>query len=238
MSALLTLGLAFWLGVLTSISPCAMVANVAAMSFISRSLGQGRRVLASGLLYAAGQATAYVGLGVLVLLVLGRGAAGSGAVARFLQQYMPQFVGPVLIVIGMFLTGLLSVSASLTLVGPRLQQRVAGGGRGWAFVLGLLLAMSFCPISAALFFGSLLSLYRPEAAGAATLAIALPGAFALGTALPVLAFAAVLSFAAAGVAKAYARLQQIDRYARAITGAALILVGVYYCLTYVFELHF
>ncbi|PIX47848.1 MAG: cytochrome C biogenesis protein, partial [Armatimonadetes bacterium CG_4_8_14_3_um_filter_66_20] len=50
---------ALWLGVLTSISPCPLASNVAAISFVARDLTQPRRVLLSGLLYTLGRTVAY-----------------------------------------------------------------------------------------------------------------------------------------------------------------------------------
>ena len=43
---------AFWLGLMTSISPCPLAANIAAMSYVGREVGSSRRtVLALGIIY-------------------------------------------------------------------------------------------------------------------------------------------------------------------------------------------
>jgi cytochrome c biogenesis protein CcdA len=113
MTLWLVLGSAFWLGLLTSISPCPLATNIAAISFLGRSVGNTRRVLLSGLLYTLGRTIVYVGLGVLILLVL-QAASASGdpnsaasGVSRFLQKYMNVILGPVLILVGMMLLGML-----------------------------------------------------------------------------------------------------------------------------------
>ena len=59
------LGTALWLGILTSISPCPLASNIAAISFVGRSVGSPRRVLIAGLLYSLGRALTYVLVGVL-----------------------------------------------------------------------------------------------------------------------------------------------------------------------------
>ena len=46
----LAIGSAFWLGILTSISPCPLATNIAAISFIGRRVGNRGSVLLSGLL--------------------------------------------------------------------------------------------------------------------------------------------------------------------------------------------
>ncbi|PIZ49144.1 MAG: hypothetical protein COY42_04660, partial [Armatimonadetes bacterium CG_4_10_14_0_8_um_filter_66_14] len=96
---------ALWLGVLTSISPCPLASNVAAISFVARDLTQPRRVLLSGLLYTLGRTVAYVALtGLLVL-----GLLSIPAVSNFLQKHLNQVLGPILIVAGVLLLDLLSV---------------------------------------------------------------------------------------------------------------------------------
>ncbi len=229
MSAWLALGLALWFGVLTSISPCPLATNIAAISFIGRRVGQTRQVLLSGLLYTLGRTIAYVVLGVVLLMVLKHNEGAGSTISRFLQQYMIQILGPVLIIVGMLLLGLLSYSKSLTLAGSGVQQKVATGGAGWAFLLGILFALSFCPISAGLFFGSLLGLSRQTDS-----LVGLPTLFGIGTALPVLFFALLIAFGSQYVGKAFNRLTQIERWVRTVTGVLFILVGLYYCLKYVY----
>lgn len=56
-----------WLGILTSISPCPLATNIAAISFIGRQVGSPRRVFLSGFLYALGRTIAYLALGVLLV---------------------------------------------------------------------------------------------------------------------------------------------------------------------------
>ena len=55
-------GSALWLGLLTSMSPCPLATNVAAISYLGRRLDEPRQVLGAGLLYTAGRTVAYVAL--------------------------------------------------------------------------------------------------------------------------------------------------------------------------------
>ena len=62
---------ALWLGILTSISPCPLATNIAAISYIGRRVGNSRQVFLTGLLYTIGRTLAYLGLAfVLVASVL------------------------------------------------------------------------------------------------------------------------------------------------------------------------
>lgn len=150
----LVVGSALWLGILTSISPCPLATNVAAISFIGRRVGNTRQVLLSGLLYTIGRAAAYLALGVVVMA----GLMASGDISRFLLKYLNQILGPVLILVGMLLLGILGFTASLSLAGSGVQERASRGSVWWALILGVLFALSFCPVSAGLFFGGLIPL--------------------------------------------------------------------------------
>lgn len=223
----LTLATALWFGILTSISPCPLATNIAAISFISRKVGSLRAVLLSGLLYTLGRTAAYVALGAVIMA----GLLASGEIALFLQRYLNQILGPALILVGMLLLGLLQTTASVSLVGSGLQERASKGGVGWAALLGMLFALSFCPVSAGLFFGVLIPLSTANQS-----MFVLPLLYGIGTAVPVLVFAALIAFASQRLGSAFNRLTQIERWVRRITGLVFVLAGIYYSLLYVYEI--
>jgi len=217
---------ALWLGILTAISPCPMATNVAAISYIGKRLGNPRQVLLGGVLYTVGRTVAYVGLAVVILA----GLQSIPRVSTFLQGYMNKVLGPLLIVVGLFLLELLKFGGRGPGVGEKLGKRVEGWGLAGALALGVIFALSFCPISAALFFGSLISLavkYNSR--------VLLPGVFGVGTALPVFAFAVIIGLGVGSLGAAFHKLQRFEWWARRITGVVFIVVGVYYCLQYIFE---
>jgi len=236
MTLWMVLASAFWLGLLTSISPCPLATNIAAVSFLGRSVGDIRGVLVSGLLYVLGRTVVYVGLGVLILWVLqgastgGDSGGAAAGMSRFLQKYMPVILGPVLILVGMMLLGMLEFSGALNLGGQGFQDRVARGGALWAFPLGILFALSFCPVSASLFFGGLIGLSTQHSSP-----VLLPTLFGIGTAVPVIVFAFIITFANQYVGRAFNRLTQIERWVRVITGVIFIVAGFYYILAHIYE---
>jgi cytochrome c-type biogenesis protein len=111
----------------------------------------------------------------------------------------------------------------------RCSRRLESGGLWGAWLLGMLFALSFCPVSAALFFGSLIPL-----AGAQHSSLLIPATYGIATGLPVLVFAVFIAMGARRVGSAFNRLTAIELWARRITGAAFIIVGVLYSLTYIF----
>lgn len=217
---------ALWLGLLTSISPCPLATNIAAISYISRRVGNTRHVFATGLLYTAGRTLAYWGLAMLLVASL----LSIPQVAHFMQRWMPLVLGPILIVVGMLLLGLIEVNFGGSGMSESMRQRIDALGIWGALPLGVMFALAFCPTSAALFFGSLVPL-----ALRVNSTVALPVAYGVGTAVPVLVFALLLATSVRAVGKAYRVLARVEWWARVLTGWVFIGVGIYYSLKYVYQ---
>lgn len=223
---LIAVGSAAWLGILTSVSPCPLATNIAAITYIGKRVDRPGMVLLSGVIYTVGRMVAYVAIGVLVVTSV----LSIPAAAMFLQQNMNKFLGPILIVVGLVLLGVFSVSLPGAGWGDKLTARVEKWGLAGAGLLGLLFAVSFCPVSAALFFGSLIPLavdYRSS--------VVMPTVYGIGTALPVVAFALVIAWGARFVGKVFNRLSVFEKWARRITGVAFVVVGCYYVAIYLVE---
>jgi cytochrome c-type biogenesis protein len=216
---------AFWLGVLTSISPCPLATNIAAISFVGRRVGSPGKVFSAGLLYTSGRALTYLVLGMLLVSSM----LSAPSLSHVLQKYMNMALGPLLIIVGMILLELISFNISGRGISERMQKKVESLGVWGATLLGVVFALSFCPTSAALFFGSLLPLALKHQSG-----ITLPVVYGIATGLPVLVFAVLIAMGANKVARVYNRIVAFERWARWITGVLFILVGIYYCLVNIF----
>ncbi|MEW6442374.1 MAG: aromatic aminobenezylarsenical efflux permease ArsG family transporter [bacterium] len=210
---------ALWLGILTSISPCPLASNVAALSYITREVDRPRRVLLSGVLYSLGRSASYVGLGMLI--------AGSllniPKVAFFLQSRMNQILGPVLILAGAILLGWIRVSFGGVVLSERRVSRIKSLGALGSLLLGVLFALSFCPVSAGLFFGSLIPLSVQQSAP-----FSLPLAYGVGTGLPVVAFALAMACGVRGLSKIFQHTSRLEAWLRKLTGWIFLLVGFYF----------
>jgi cytochrome c biogenesis protein CcdA len=240
------LGIALYLGVLTSISPCPLATNIAAISYIGRKVDDSRQVIHAGLLYTVGRCLLYL----LLAVLLTKTALSIPAAAVFLQSYMHLLLGPIFIVLGMFLVGLITATVGGPKMSERMQQRVDAMGIWGALLLGVLFALTFCPTSATWFFG-LLALTMGSEAGVIEavfekLGIAMPDepvsggtillplVYGVGTALPVLVVAFLLAFSARLVATTYNVLAKAEWWARMVTGWVFIAIGVYFTLHYIF----
>jgi len=95
--------------------------------------------------------------------------------------------------------------------------------------LGVVFALTFCPLSAALFFGSLIPLAVDGKS-----AVVMPSVYGLGTALPVFGFAIVMAFGMKSLGKFFDKLTQIEKWARKITAFVFIAAGLYLLLKSIF----
>jgi cytochrome c biogenesis protein CcdA len=217
---------AIWLGIMTSISPCPLATNIAALSYIGKRAGNGRQAVWSGIAYVVGRLITYVVIGIIVVA----GLLSIPGVSNFLQKYMNTLLGPLLIVVGLVLLDWLPLSFSLGGGTGRMTERAASSGVWGAGLLGMIFALSFCPISAALFFGSLIPLSVQHESY-----VVLPSLYGIGTGLPVAVFGVLVAFGAQSVARAFNRLTQLEKWVRKITGVLFILIGVYLILRYIFQ---
>jgi cytochrome c-type biogenesis protein len=221
------LGSAAWLGILTSISPCPLATNIAAISYIGKRVDRPGTVLLSGLMYTVGRMLTYVILGILVVASI----LSIPDVATFLQQNMNKALGPILIIVGVLLLGLFNLRFPGFGVSEKVTARADMWGIWGAGALGFLFALSLCPVSAALFFGSLIPLAVDHQSS-----IVMPTVYGIGTALPVVAFAVLIALGAKWVGTAFHKISVFEKWARRITAVAFILVGIYYSLIYILGL--
>ena len=215
---------ALWLGILTSISPCPLATNIATVSFLSKCINHPKKVFAFGMAYTFGRMMTYAILGVIIIMSL----VSVPSIANFFQEYMNKILGPLLIIVGLFLLDVFKIKISGLAISQEKQQSLVASGIGGSFALGVIFALSFCPISAALFFGSLIPLALNSKVG-----ISLPFLYGLGTGLPVVIFALGIAL---GVTKAsfwFKKMSNIEKYTKKITGVVFILVGLYYIWTHI-----
>jgi cytochrome c-type biogenesis protein len=214
------IGAALWLGILTSISPCPLATNIAAISYVGRKVGNTRSVLFSGLLYTLGRSCAYIA----IALVATRSVQMIPGISHFLQKYMNLAAGPILFIVGILLLDLFRFNFGGGAMNTTLQARVDKMGTWGAGLLGIVFALTLCPVSAGLFFGGLIPLALK---GHSLLMSTL---FGIGTALPVIGFALLLAFAAHWVGTVFNKLTVIEIWVRRITAVMMLLIGIYLIL--------
>lgn len=217
-AALLT---AAWLGLLTAVSPCPLATNVAAVGFLGRHAARPRRALMAGVFYVLGRTACYG----VVAAGLSLGVLAAAQTSGTLNRVIGLLVGPILIIAGVMILGLVpapSFGGASARLGERLGNR---GDLVGATLLGAVFALSFCPSSAAIFFGALLPLATKHDS-----VVLVPITYGVATGLPVLVFAAMMAGGGHGVGRLFARVQQVERWLREFTGLLILGVGLYLTL--------
>jgi cytochrome c-type biogenesis protein len=218
---------AVWLGILTSISPCPLASNIAAVSFLSKKITHPVLVFISGLAYTLGRMVSYAALGWLIINSL----LNVPQVAQFLQKYMGKALGPLLIVTGFLLLEIITIRLPGISLSEKHHNKLVESGALGTFALGFIFALAFCPISAALFFGSLIPLALNSKVG--TL---LPFVYGVGTGLPVLVFAVAIALGVNSFSHWFHKIAKLEGYMRKTTCVIFIIVGLYYTGIYILRL--
>lgn len=216
---------ALWTGVLTSVSPCPMATNIAALGYISKHSGDGKlAVLSHGGLYALGRVLAYLSVGFLAVKSL----LAVPQFSFFMQRYGGQALSPLLVLAGMYLLGLLGNGAAGFGFAGQAWFRGKEGGLA-SLLMGFMFALAFCPVSAALYFGVILPLAAKNSAP-----FSLPLLYGVGTALPVIGIAVVLDLGLKKMGAVAGLAGKFGHYARPATGWVFVAAGVYLGLKYIF----
>lgn len=209
---------AFFLGLLTAISPCPMATNITAIGYISKDLEVKRRVFYNGLIYTLGRALSYVALAVLLFV-----GADQFKISSFFQLHSEKILGPLLIIVGIFMLGVIKINfPGFNQFSKRLEEK--GKWNFWnVLLLGILFALAFCPYSGVLYFGMLIPMSIGSAEG-----LILPLIYAVATGIPVIIIAWLLAHTISGVGKFYNILKSIEFWMRRIIAILFIGVGIYY----------
>jgi len=209
------------LGLMTAISPCPLATNISAIGFISRDIEDRRRVFLNGLVYTLGRAISYTGIAVIIYF-----SAGQIDLSGWFQRWGEKFLGPILIIIGLFMLDFITVN--LPGIGS-FTEKIGEKGRSSymnTLLLGMLFAMAFCPYSGVLYFVMLIPMTVASADG-----LILPVVFAIATGIPVIIFAWLLAFAVGNVGKMYSRIKAFEIWFRRIVAVLFIGVGIWYIIT-------
>lgn len=215
---------AFVLGLMTAISPCPLATNITAIGYISKDIVSKRKVFVNGLVYTLGRAISYTAIGLLFFF-----GASQLELSGFFQEWGEKLLGPLLIIIGLFMLGVLKLKipgiGSLT---EKMENKSNSGFWG-VLLLGIVFALAFCPYSGVLYFGMLMPMTISSASG-----LYLPLFFAIATGIPVIIFAWLIAFSVGSFGNVYNKLKTFELWFRRVVAVLFIVVGVYYIFTIYF----
>lgn len=222
-----TLLSAFILGILTSISPCPLATNIVALSYISKKITHPFIVFISGVAYSLGRMTLYITLSIIIIY----GLTDLPWLSNTLQTNLPKIIGPILIITGTFILQLIPINIPSFTPSEKTLKLFEKSGIVGSFLLGFILALSFCPNSAALFFGGVVpiatSLKSP---------VIIPSIYGISTGLPVLTIAVIASTGTSKLASFFNTISIVEVWMNRVVGSVFILVGMYFSLKYIFRI--
>jgi sulfite exporter TauE/SafE len=208
------------LGLMTAISPCPLATNITAIGFISKDIENRNRVFLNGILYTLGRAISYTAIALIIFL-----GADQFQFSGFFQKYGEKFLGPLLIIIGLFMLDVIKMNfPGIGKLTSRMENKTK-----WKYMdtilLGILFALAFCPYSGVLYFGMLVPMTISSASG-----LYLPIIFAIATGIPVIIFAWILAYTISGIGNVYHKVKTFEIWFRRVIAVLFILIGIYYII--------
>ncbi|MCF6176107.1 MAG: hypothetical protein L3J71_10110 [Victivallaceae bacterium] len=199
------------LGCLISIHPCPLTTNLAAITMLS-SWQERKYSLLLGIFFIVGYSGAFISLGIL----LSFSGLKIYIISNFLQNTLRLFIGLIIILVGMLHLKLINFDTHGNKIIKWTQNIKWNAVR--ALLMGFMLALSFCPVTATLFFGLLFPL-----AVQYEQIVLFPLLFGIGAALPLVILALLLrkSSNALSVSKGW------QNHMHQLTGWVMILLGIY-----------
>jgi len=206
------------LGLMTAISPCPLATNITAVGFIGKELENRNRVFINGLLYTLGRAISYTAIALVIYF-----GADQFKFSGFFQLYGEKVLGPLLIVIGLFMLDLIKIKfPGLSRLTSRMENKSSFGYFD-SILLGMIFALAFCPYSGVLYFGMLIPLTITSASG-----LWLPFVFAIATGIPVVIFSWILAFSVGSIGGIYNKVKNFESWFRKVVALLFVAVGIYY----------
>ncbi len=211
---------AFFIGLMTAISPCPLATNITAIAYASKKIEEKKYTLLVGFFYTFGRMFTYILIASLIVWF----GLNTQLIALFLQRYGEKLLGPLLILIGLVMLDILKIKLlKKNNKMDNIKEKLADKGLIGSFLLGVIFALAFCPFSAVLFFGMLIPLAIKAGDG-----LIIPSVFAFATGLPVIIFSFILVYSISKLGSIMGKIQIFEKWMRKIVAVIFILVGLYY----------
>ncbi|RKL68500.1 cytochrome C biosynthesis protein [Salipaludibacillus neizhouensis] len=212
---------ALLLGLVGALAPCQFSGNVSAITLYgTNSLKKGIS-WSDTLYYVLGKIVAFSALGLVVVLL---GQEFQRQLPLFFEP-MRKVLGPVLILIGLYMIGFFAMKWNLQLWKQKhgtTRQR----GKWGAFMLGFSFSLGFCPTMFILFFVLLMPLTLSTSYG-----VIMPSVFAIGTSIPFLFVIFVIWYLGLGGA-ILKKGREIGFFVQRLAGSFMIFIGIIDILTF------
>ncbi len=212
------------LGLISVVSPCPLTTNISALGYISKNIGDGKRMTRDGLLYALGRIVTYALLGGVSIFIVQQGM-NIEPINNFINQYGEKILPPILLLMAIITIRPFHFhkhSNDDCDCGCAPKKRYSGSMG--AFVMGLVFALAFCPINGVFFFGMLV----PASASAGLSGYLLPILYGLITGLPVVIVIWLIKFGVDKISTLKDNITKIEKWVRYIVAAILVIFAIYF----------
>lgn len=203
------------MGILINLDICPLVANLAAITYISKNSKNKKSMVIHGLLYSLGRILSYTILALLIYFGL------YSFHLSFLTQYGEKIAGTIMVISGIVMFLLANREDNDNQDENEIEKNALSKGYLGSFSLGVILSLAFCPHSAALFFGILIPLTIKSAVG-----LLLPPVFALGASLPIIIFSFYLSYNTEKIENIFNKMEKLEQPLRYIAVIIFLITGL------------
>jgi len=211
---------AFFIGLMTAISPCPLATNITAIAYASKGINNSKHTIIVGFLYTLGRMLTYV----LIASAIVWFGLNTQSIALTLQKYGDKILGPLLLIVGIIMLDIIKINFLKTSDKlNKLKEKLAQKGFLGSFLLGVIFALAFCPFSAVLFFGMLIPIALKAGDG-----LIIPSVFAFATGLPVIIFSFILVYSVSKLGKIMNKIGTFEKWMRKIVSIIFIIAGLYY----------
>lgn len=163
------------LGVIGALAPCQFTGNLGAITIYGNKSLQKNIAWTETLFFILGKMIVFSGLGLIVWL-LGNEVQTN---LTLIFPWVRKFFGPLLIIVGFFMIGLIKLSKTVSL--GSIPEKFMKKGKMGALLMGVSFTLGFCPTMFILFFVTLMPITLSVPYGPV-----LPIIFAIGTSLPLI----------------------------------------------------
>ena len=209
------------LGFLMILDPCTLFTSIAAIGYIDKEINNRRRVLMNGLMFVLGKLATYTLLAIPFIM-----GAKTDGIKHFLHHWGEPVLAAFMIICGVLLlfTGRHHHEHDHGM--SKWLKSVDSQSSGfWSFMLGIFFAIAFCPHRLVYFF-TMIDI-------AVTLPFSwnwfLPIIFGLGTGLPIMLIAWLISYSAVSIHTLTSKLHTVEKWVRYVSAALFIGFGIYLC---------
>jgi cytochrome c biogenesis protein CcdA len=203
--------------------------SITAISYIDKEINNKRKVLTNGLMFVLGKLATYILLSIPFLM---------GAQTEGIQHVLAHWGEPIL-------AAFMLVCGIVLLISGRhhhehdhgiskfLKSADSDASWLWSFILGIFFAIAFCPHRLVYFLTMIdITLTLPN-----TWNWLMPVVFGLGTGLPIMLIAWLVSYSAVSIGNLTSKMQTFEKWFRHICAVLFIILGVYLAIHSLVEGH-